>query len=253
MDKRQGPENDVIDLCDDDSDDQAAKSVPLVALPEVVSLHEHLEARRRARQARKPLQVRPDATRQQKRPKLVTGAGSWARPLQLEGEPNEEETKKAPSSKDPWANYRILMGPLRFDVVDTRFYCEHAFLKQRPQPPIQLPVQRLFQEYTSYRTVLPVERGSSVFVRVVEDRLDLVRFLITGPEDTPYQSGCFVFDLLVGHDYPKNPPKVKFLTTGSGKVRFNPNLVRLIKIGLSSSLPQTDSLTRNAKLLVCRR
>jgi ubiquitin-protein ligase len=54
----------------------------------------------------------------------------------------------------------------------------------------------------------------------------------TGPEGTPYANGCFVFDLFL-HNYPQQSPKVQFLTTGNGKVRFNPNLYNCGKVCLS--------------------
>jgi ubiquitin-protein ligase len=57
-------------------------------------------------------------------------------------------------------------------------------------------------------------------------------FRIPGPEDTPYANGCFFFDIFLD-DYPKSPPKVCFLTTGNGKVRFNPNLYKCGKVCLS--------------------
>jgi ubiquitin-protein ligase len=60
----------------------------------------------------------------------------------------------------------------------------------------------------------------------------LLSFLSLGPEDTPYANGCFLFDIWVS-DYPKTAPKVKFLTTGQGRVRFNPNLYNCGKVCLS--------------------
>jgi ubiquitin-protein ligase len=57
-------------------------------------------------------------------------------------------------------------------------------------------------------------------------------FLSTGPEGTPYANGCFLFDIGMA-DYPKKAPKVKFLTTGHGRVRFNPNLYNCGKVCLS--------------------
>lgn len=35
-------------------------------------------------------------------------------------------------------------------------------------------------------------------------------------------NGFFLFDILLPAAYPAEPPKVKFLTTGGGMVRFNP-------------------------------
>ena len=34
------------------------------------------------------------------------------------------------------------------------------------------------------------------------------RALITGPEGTPYQNGCFLFDVWLPPEYPNKPPKV---------------------------------------------
>ncbi|VDP91465.1 unnamed protein product [Echinostoma caproni] len=52
----------------------------------------------------------------------------------------------------------------------------------------------------------------------------LSQALITGPVDTPYANGCFVFDIFAPIDYPNSPPQFHLLTTGNGTVRFNPNL-----------------------------
>lgn len=34
------------------------------------------------------------------------------------------------------------------------------------------------------------------------------RALITGPEDTPYANGCFLFDIHLSPEYPNRPPNV---------------------------------------------
>ena len=48
--------------------------------------------------------------------------------------------------------------------------------------------------------------------------------LITGPHDTPYANGCFLFDIFFPPEYPTVPMAVNLCTTGHGTVRFNPNL-----------------------------
>lgn len=83
---------------------------------------------------------------------------------------------------------------------------------------------RIASEITSLSTNLPVEAGSSIFVRVDEDRPDVIKALIVGPEGTPYENGMFEFDILLPLMYPQSPPQVKLVTTGHGRVRFNPNL-----------------------------
>ncbi|CAM9810300.1 unnamed protein product [Ectocarpus sp. 4 AP-2014] len=92
---------------------------------------------------------------------------------------------------------------------------------------------RISQEVSTLATSLPVQPDSSIFLRVDEDRFDVMRAMITGPKGTPYESGCFEFDILLPPDYPNSPPKVHFLTTGSGRVRFNPNLYQTGKVCLS--------------------
>ena len=57
--------------------------------------------------------------------------------------------------------------------------------------------------------------------------------LITGPFATPYEGGFFLFELRMPNDYPHRPPRVKLLTTGGGRVRFNPNLYACGKVCLS--------------------
>lgn len=56
-----------------------------------------------------------------------------------------------------------------------------------------------------------------------EANIKLIKLVIIGPDDTPYEGGFYIFELQFPNDYPKNPPVVKFLTT-NGTTRFNPNL-----------------------------
>eukprot|EP00955_Chlamydomonas_euryale_P040078 351585-Chlamydomonas_euryale.AAC.15 len=63
--------------------------------------------------------------------------------------------------------------------------------------------------------------------------MDVLRALILPAPDTPYAFGAFVFDILLPPDYPNHPPQVHFLTTGEGRVRFNPNLYNCGKVCLS--------------------
>nr|KAG5687822.1 hypothetical protein BaRGS_025462 [Batillaria attramentaria] len=66
-----------------------------------------------------------------------------------------------------------------------------------------------------------------------EDRMDVMRALVTGPTGTPYSLGCFCFDIYFPTSYPNVPPLVKIITTGNGTVRFNPNLYADGKVCLS--------------------
>jgi len=89
------------------------------------------------------------------------------------------------------------------------------------------------KELAVLTTNLPVAWDSSIFLRVDESRVDIIKALIIGPEGTPYQNGCFLFDIFLGHNYNQLPPSVKYMTTNGGKFRFNPNLYADGKVCLS--------------------
>lgn len=97
----------------------------------------------------------------------------------------------------------------------------------------QARVKRLAQESATLSTSLPLSLSSSVFVRVDNERMDLMKVLITGPAGTPYANGCFIFDIFFPLDYPNSPPKMNLETTGRRTFRFNPNLYQCGKICLS--------------------
>ena len=80
---------------------------------------------------------------------------------------------------------------------------------------------------------LPLYPHASIFVRADENRMDVLRMVLTGPEDSPYAFGMFVFDIFLPADYPAQPPMVVMRTTGGGTVRFNPNLYENGKVCLS--------------------
>ncbi|KIJ70500.1 hypothetical protein HYDPIDRAFT_79185 [Hydnomerulius pinastri MD-312] len=89
------------------------------------------------------------------------------------------------------------------------------------------------KELAVLTTNLPVAWDSSIFLRVDENRVDIIKALIIGPEGTPYQDGCFLFDIFLGASYNQSPPSVKYMTTNGGKYRFNPNLYADGKVCLS--------------------
>lgn len=89
------------------------------------------------------------------------------------------------------------------------------------------------RELAVLTTNLPVAWDSSIFLRVDESRVDVIKALITGPAGTPYENGCYLFDVFLPASYNQTPPLVKYLTTNSGTYRFNPNLYAEGKVCLS--------------------
>lgn len=94
-------------------------------------------------------------------------------------------------------------------------------------------MRRINNELTLLRSSCPLEWGSSVFCAVDENRPDIIQCLIIGPQGTPYQNGCFLFDCCFPVTFPQSPPNVLIQTTGGGQVRFNPNLYKDGKVCLS--------------------
>ena len=70
-------------------------------------------------------------------------------------------------------------------------------------------------------------------MRAYENRLDLLRCLIIGPLDTPFQNAPFLFDVfLPPSKFPQDPPQVFFHSWASG-TRVSPNLYVEGKVCLS--------------------
>ncbi|TKY54251.1 putative ubiquitin-conjugating enzyme E2 38 [Spatholobus suberectus] len=87
-----------------------------------------------------------------------------------------------------------------------------------------------------YRTIMKewkiLEQNlpESIYVRVYERRIDLMRAVIVGAAGTPYHDGLFFLDIMFPSDYPKHPPKLHFRSFG---LRVNPNLYNNGKVCLS--------------------
>ena len=92
---------------------------------------------------------------------------------------------------------------------------------------------RLANEISMLSKSLPLDYESSIFIIIDESNIQNIHALIIPSHDTPYSNGCFLFQFNIPENYPKSPPNVKLITTGNGKVRFNPNLYACGKVCLS--------------------
>lgn len=88
-----------------------------------------------------------------------------------------------------------------------------------------------------YRTVrfdhnlLQLSMPPGVWIRVYEDRMDLMSVMIAGPEHTPYEDGMFLFDIHLGKNYPHSPPSCHYVSFCAD--RLNPNLYEDGKVCVS--------------------
>ena len=127
--------------------------------------------------------------------------------------------------------YKSVMAAMQYDELDELY--RYRYADSLPTSSTAKRRKRIRQEHYDIQGSLPVEWSSSVWVRYCAHRLDTLQALISGPEDTPYSNGLFLFDILFPEEYPAAAPKVTIQTTGSGTVRFNPNLYSNGKVCLS--------------------
>jgi baculoviral IAP repeat-containing protein 6 len=63
-------------------------------------------------------------------------------------------------------------------------------------------IRRLAQEHADLSHSLPLSLSSTVWLRASAERMDALQFMISGPEDTPYSNGLFIFDAYFPDRYP---------------------------------------------------
>lgn len=87
-------------------------------------------------------------------------------------------------------------------------------------------IKKVQQDWSILEKNLP----DGIYVRVYEDRMDLLRAVIVGAYGTPYQDGLFFFDFQLPPEYPQVSPLAYY---HSGGLRLNPNLYEDGKVCLS--------------------
>ncbi|CAH8374867.1 unnamed protein product [Eruca vesicaria subsp. sativa] len=113
----------------------------------------------------------------------------------------------------------------RFDISQDPL--DHHYLGADEQ---KTKERRWFKKVDQDWKILQNNLPDGIFVRVYEDRMDLLRAVITGAYGTPYQDGLFFFDFHLPRDYPNVPPSAHY---HSGGWRLNPNLYEEGKVCLS--------------------
>ncbi|KAG2599781.1 hypothetical protein PVAP13_5KG431300 [Panicum virgatum] len=114
----------------------------------------------------------------------------------------------------------------QFDTVND--HGDHLYsLNPRPgTKPTKPWLKRIQHEWKFLENDLP----DAIYVRVYEDRMDLLRAVIVGPAGTPYHDGLFSFDVQFPYRYPSIPPQVSYRSRG---LQINPNLYESGKVCLS--------------------
>nr|CAB3267449.1 E2/E3 hybrid ubiquitin-protein ligase UBE2O-like [Phallusia mammillata] len=87
-------------------------------------------------------------------------------------------------------------------------------------------MKALRRDIKQFKNDLP----EGIYVKVFEDRMDLLSALFVGPENTPYEDGVFAFDIQLPGDYPASPPRFHYISYSH---RLNPNLYEDGKVCVS--------------------
>ncbi|KAJ0821856.1 putative ubiquitin-conjugating enzyme E2, ubiquitin-conjugating enzyme/RWD [Helianthus annuus] len=117
----------------------------------------------------------------------------------------------------------------QFDMVND--CSSHHFVDSPGKSSISSQVKRSWlkkvqQEWSILENNLP----ETIYVRVFEERMDLIQAAIVGAPETPYHDCLFFFDIFLPPEYPHEPPMVHY---ESGGLRVNPNLYESGRVCLS--------------------
>ncbi|XP_057965474.1 probable ubiquitin-conjugating enzyme E2 25 [Malania oleifera] len=153
-----------------------------------------------------------------KRQKNVTGPGSSTMPSEsiyiCDEDGGEDDIMK---------KFKLFK---QFDTIQD--HCDHHYASNGSS--LKQPSKNWAKKIQEEWRILEKDLPDTIFVRVYETRLDLLRAVIIGAEGTPYHDGLFFFDIFFPAGYPSTPPLVYY---HSGGLRLNPNLYHCGKVCLS--------------------
>ncbi|XP_059437350.1 probable ubiquitin-conjugating enzyme E2 24 [Corylus avellana] len=117
---------------------------------------------------------------------------------------------------------------MQFDMVGD--CSDHHFLNAGKGLALSQAKRSWFKKVQQEWSILEKNLPETIYVRVFDERMDLLRAVIVGAPGTPYHDGLFFFDILLPLEYPYEPPMVHY---NSGGLRVNPNLYESGKVCLS--------------------
>ncbi|KAL7249571.1 hypothetical protein ACSBR1_011710 [Camellia fascicularis] len=162
--------------------------------------------------------------------KSVTAAGSSTVPLG-----STSNIEKYGNEDDILKKFELFK---QFDTVPD--HSDHQYSSKGSS--VKQPSKNWAKKIQDEWRILEKDLPDTIFVRVYESRMDLLRAVIVGAEGTPYHDGLFFFDVFFPSGYPNVPPLVYY---HSGGLRINPNLYNCGKVCLS--LLNTWSGSQNEK------
>ncbi|XVF87487.1 hypothetical protein PTKIN_Ptkin18bG0124000 [Pterospermum kingtungense] len=119
----------------------------------------------------------------------------------------------------------------RFEQFDMVSDCsDHHFLGESEVLAVSQVKRSWLKKVQQEWSILEKNLPETIYVRVYEERMDLLRAALVGAPGTPYHDGLFFFDIFLPLQYPYEPPLVHYQ---SGGLRLNPNLYESGRVCLS--------------------
>ncbi|KKY18271.1 putative ubiquitin conjugating [Diplodia seriata] len=132
-------------------------------------------------------------------------------------------------TSEPFSFSNYPDAPAAFEILEDAPPQDHHFIRAAQGESTQQRLRRIQKEHKILGSSLP----PGILVRTWESRMDLLRVLIVGPEDTPYEYAPFLVDFHLGPNFPSSPPEAFFHSWTGGMGPVNPNLYEDGKICLS--------------------
>jgi len=133
---------------------------------------------------------------------------------------------------DNLSPYQIKFNKYKFQFCNSKLN-NMAFIESETLPSSinSQQMTKLQKEFKILKNSIILSQDASIFFMAEKDNINKMRFIISGPKNTPYEYGLFIFGMTIPTNYPSKPPFVRLSNTG-GK-RFNPNLYDSGKVCLS--------------------
>lgn len=131
--------------------------------------------------------------------------------------------------------YTSILKPHAFDYTQLNM---KTTLKNQPTDRKKW-IQRIIAEITTLESPdhFNISFESSIFLRVDEDNPYQMKCLIMGSQNTPYDSDCILFDIIIPHDYPNKPPIINLKTKQKGPTIYDGRICLSILDSYSGSSP----------------
>jgi len=127
----------------------------------------------------------------------------------------------------------FMQSPYRIELNEESINHHFFYLKYHKQKEtinFQSLLKRILIDLCDLNVYMKEEK--TIVCAFSEEYPQFFKLLIKSTNE-PYIGGYFEFDVYIPFDYPNQPPQFQLITTGYGKIRFNPNLYADGKVCLS--------------------